>query len=523
MNATQTIQASRIAQITGIKESEIVPYLEAKTFAKPTTAEQANAIINSKYSTPEQKAEAEEVKFLFSKQKINEVKNLEEAKKAYQNVRFFNRELVMLALEKLISKAKKHSDITIYARHQDSMPVDIRNEHDQKVRSALITLAIDLDTSINIWKSFPFFGTEEGAILITKTLEYFLQFKDINQNPSTNKELAYALYLKTPGDHPLTMSFFIFAVAFMNDKHELEVLYEYLNQQYYTAEKILRDASCEIDKINRHQSRDFFSEAQKMVRSKLDSICAEEISVETTEDELIAILSKSRNPNLEQAREKANHFLFGIWSRRLDNDMTFNDALESFQKSLSYGNRIYSQKFWRVVNGSSSSKAQVTRILNSVRNTDYYTDALRTWLIYEPDFEELFAEYKQNSSNLILTALFKQADTFEKASQVLDYCRHGIKQHHQQAALHLTTVITNVDEGIQSIQKIQGCSMDDVRKSVLKATLKFVNIPLELKFITTCLETNYNIRDEEKRLIIEKALELLNETQPADPVTSPTT
>lgn len=528
MKTDYATMSSRIAEITGLAKADILLFLTRRVFIPPTTAEEAWKIINSDHSTPEEKGRALEIKHELSKLEIEQAKDLHEAQKAYYNTSTQS-ELIIFALEKIISKAKRYSDITQYANGALAMPDEIRKKHDTKVRLALIELATNLDISIAIWKAFPFAGTDEEKDFVAKTREYFT---DMTQNPDVKKVKALEVYNKTPSNHPLAKLTLNFALSFMTNEIELKTLYENLNQQYHRSEIALRDADCNTDKINRRNARDFYQEAVFLVRDRLDSICVEKISNETTEDELVEIIRGSRNPDLIATRDKANGNLHKIWSNKLNNYcLTFNEALETFQKTLKLDQKIYSGKFWKAVNEKANSKTQAKKMLVAVRNTEYQHGAVRSWLIYDPDFNELSSEYKSaenkasvaSYSELILTALLKKVNTFERADQVLDLCAGKFISHRQQVVLHLATVIKNLNQGIKTLKKIRGNSMDDMRLAVLKSTLKFVLQPLELEFVTTCLNNDSGIRDEEKRLLIEKALELLGETTPAEPTISSST
>jgi hypothetical protein len=276
--------------------------------------------------------------------------------------------------------------------------------------------------------------------------------------------------------------------------------------------------SCESDKK-------FLQEALPKVSYALDLLLMRSVDKKTNEDILLETFKQARLDKLMQTTIWTRRCLINLWQAKLDSgeEMSLDYAIATFKNTMDVAEGrempLLTAKYWNLANQKAEGKAGAERMLEAAGYSEYRKEAIRSWLIYDPTFEELYEKYKTNELEILESAMIKKADTFERAISLAEYSSD--RDWCQIVAKNLADKISSLEQGASAIQKCSnGHYADGPRALVLEATLKFVTSRFDLGALAKYLGDGYGRQDGERLLLVEKVLELLGETYPPTEVES---
>ena len=424
---------------------------------------------------------------------------------------------------KLVKLTKNFAHICTYTRDQRNLPVDIRKEHDEIVRKALLSLAVDFDSSLKIWYGFPFNKEGEGTegVKLLATLEQYL--KDLIQ-AGLNNASAWNLFNTLEDFDWLTDLLFSDMLQKTVSEDDLRALYRLISNKRDIAESIVRGTPHEHkDLTERKQLLVRLSKYLERVLAELDTVCNEQAKEITLEDELLVALGKARNPDLRNTRDTIIDKLQVYWTAQLTQNVSFDEVLNRYRTTSTLKLNSISSAFWSIALEKAETADNFKELMNlSSSRPETREVVTKSWLSKKPPFNEVLEEFENRHAEWTFVALLERIGSFEESLRVISAVE--TEEDIQRVSIVIASHITTVRQGVRVLDAMrQSRFLKHGRLVVVKATLQLVQSEFELQAIANSLISIWGIQDGEKVALIEKALELIERPQPTNWVAPPST
>lgn len=494
-----------ISEITGLEPQTISKIFNAIDQVEPDTAQKAEHILNSDYSTSEEKARASVKLAEFTEKEIDEAQILKAAKVAYDNVDRNSAEMVEKAVKKMISLAKSiHDLLEIILRFGDRMAMETKNKCASLVRAELLKLATDMESALKMWNVF--MGTDDENELLMKMRGFFHQIaKQVNSRQSLAQ-----LYRGLSPVHPMSLEVFKTLVCTLEEA-DLRMIWKNEAERLAQAKEQLK-SSTRDQKMAKAEIQHFEATTAYVVR-KIDNTCYKRVSeMEKNEKLLLKEFEKTSNPELGQTICLISGELISIWTEKPEKDQTFGEALETlvYLKRVNTGCGFHClDTAWGIVKNLARTKHEFKYIIKLAGFGQERECVIKSWLEFGPPFDELVEVFEQTHSKVIIPEIIKTADTFSKATRMVK-SYFSDPELRQKAVEKLADMITSLGEGTSALELMNyEDSYKGRRAIILRKTLTFVKNRHELRIAKKYLGDT--IREQEERLLVEKAQEVVSE------------
>ncbi len=509
-----------ISSITGISTDRVSGSIRAIESGAPTDSMQAREIIDSDFSTYEEK---ETARLFWKNLSIQEIGLADTIKKAQNVFNFINLKdqiVVVTAITKLAELANAPDDLGSFRFYIDRMSEEARKAHNDIVHKRLLEMAISFELCIKIWKDFKYASIQDSKELIELTRAFMIEIAESPTETNTRYKGGLSLYKALPKGHPIRQSAFIYGLDYYSTEEQLRELHNIFNSELEKTNKSLVNATYSSDKEPLQKESKLLEILVKMIVEKLDYVTRKKHENELDEDILYSLYREcADDPELPATKEYLLFKLHTKWSLKLSSTKwTFAEAFDIYVKARSIEGvgGDFSKKFWKIAVAEAKTKDECTQLIETARFFDeLLRDAVRVWLRFDLSFDEILKVCESSNKRFGLSVLIKKAKTFDQKIELL-------KISDDEAVVKtLVEDIKSLKMGLKALREFGGNILrnDHTKETILKSTLPFIEDEEDLRTVRKLLEEHY-LSKVESRLLVQGALKLFGEPNPTEPVAS---
>lgn len=530
-NQTEPTLSERISSLIGVGIASVEKILRLMRAEKPSTIAACSAIIRDNFATPEEKEEARRTWAVLSEAEINKANNFKLASDALRHAPPIDEKLMKLAAAKIVAYATEAWKLKLeFISSKDfSTPDHTREAVNGIFRKQILQMPIGLSEATDLLKTFA--GTEDQSAMEQKIVALVRSHIAGIERLSEDKRKfgLNHLYLNTPTAMRVTKSnvrlMWIRALdekdlreAWKSAEESLKIKKEEQNRTFDSASK--EDLKNEIEELEL---------VMKQTAWELDKKTAIAIHDESSESALLGAFREPLEPRLPRSRSLIAEKLLALWEQELlQESISFEREAEIFsnmQKVLPNDKTTLVKFTWayekiaaHIDVSNPEHKDRAATIMGAARYSPFEEASLHLWLRFKPRLHELLAKFEDagfNCRDMLLDAIIKESDNFEKALASLDSQKTGDER--AKLIQNLASQVLNLTQGMLALQKMNILDRYEGRRIVLlRKVLQFVKYEEELKLLMPFIGTD-KPHDLEERLLVEKAVKLLGkETMPPE-------
>jgi len=397
-------------------------------------------------------------------------------------------------------------------------PESVRDELQALIRDHLITSAVTLKKMLKLWGICKCTTDEKRLLELSEgLLEAELQKED----KDATENLLCDIFLNTHGSNPMQYKVYEAWTKIIPQESgtRLFILVGTLQRINQGLEKLRASSKTSHESSQESGARNTEDEQltkiQKDLAGRIDNLkhAALDETNDQDEDTLLATYKEADKNGFGRTKELALSKLNASWKKRLEESSSFDDALAVFRSM----NQIYwntssaTEDAWRALSTRAKDKYQMRQVMGMAGYIDRQVEAARSWIIYEPGFEEMLEVQKRVYGVPALDmALAKAANTLDDAIRLVGLSWAN-DEASMMAAKKLADQIRSFDDGIKVLNAMLARTFNTrlERLSILKEVLRWVNSEIQLIIVRKFLGAG--LSNQEKRVLVEKAIEFIGQ------------
>ena len=498
-NTPDLITSMTKVDYTGV--SEILKLLETDT---PPTLARAQEIIESRYSTDEEKAQAHLLWTQISKQRIETATNFGSAYEAVRSCNKKNLEVLMLAVKKAVNTHKSREELSNLLYMIKDINQGIKCVLEGIILPALIKYATTPSLMLAMWDDFK--GTKFAEDLLRLTRGYIRKMPP----DDTTKKVLHSLYTNMEKMHPCAFVLYKKLVKCSHSSEELRALRSKMNTELAEAEK--HNSSCcgQSDTNKRKKRADHLKFVMKDLQTQIDKTFFKELSKVKEYSELMDAFARTEKLRLRRSQNLIIRRLKVHWNKRLRaKRITFVTAFNLFNEVCKVDEvrkvKVHLARVWSLTRRCAKNIDQAKELADAAKRTIHYKQSVWHWLSFYPKLDEMIklltTEFNAREVEQLELTVIGNTNTIKDGLRLIKVNWDGAVLR---VAQRLATLIQKLTDGLIFLEKMEA---RDTRYIIITATLEHVSNEEELGLVVNA--TKSYMTDPEKRLFVKKALELI--------------